>query len=75
MKGENTFGRCPLHVYNRSFMHSRFDSKIILFYTFCYKNYFPYNGQNGTWSSKINGEVRVIVFNTSFNNISVISWL
>jgi hypothetical protein len=29
----------------------------------------------GTWSSKINGEVRVIVFNTSFNNFSVILWL
>jgi hypothetical protein len=42
-----------LHYSNTPFAHFRFDFKIMHIYT----SYFPYDGQNGTRSSKSNGQI------------------
>jgi hypothetical protein len=44
------------------FADSGFDFKIICFYTF-YTNLFPYDGKNGTWSSKNNGKDKEFKYN------------
>lgn len=43
--------------------HYRFDSKAIGLYTFSYELYYPYDGENGTLSSKINGNDNELEYN------------